>query len=112
MALLALVDGKDVMRPGVARLLHPAPQRGPLLARAIEEARDELHAIAEVGQGGRHFLGVRAFDHPWPSIGSTADTADFVFDPADRVPRNGAEHDRTAKGDASGIVDGLIEVAG
>src|SRR6478609_2066593 len=75
----------------------------------MQKALLALHRVAEVGERGGHLLGVGPFDDRLGVGVRAAEGADLVLDLAYRVAGDGRQHDRTAKGDATGVVVGVVE---
>src|SRR5262245_41718817 len=112
MPLLALVDRQNVVRPGVARPLHPAPDRGALLARKAHEALLQLHGVAEGGARGLALFGIGAADHGLPVRANLPQAADLGLDPAHREPGERRDHVGTAESYPAGVVADLVETRG
>src|SRR5690606_37548490 len=109
MAFLALVDRQDVVRPGIARLLHPLPDRRALLARAAHEAFLQHHTVAKTGKRGLDLVGIGAADDGAAMRREIAAGADDILDLADGVAGYRRQHVRAAECDPSRIVVDVVE---
>ena len=109
MAFLALVDRQDVVRPGVARLLHPRPHRWPLLSLEVHEALLERHLEAVDGERSFDFVGVSPLDPVAQVRGQVPVRVHGDLDLADRKAGDSREHVRPAKRHAPGVIARLVE---
>jgi len=107
MAVLAAMNGEQVINPRIARLLHPAPQRRPFLFFEMPEAVLQSHFPAELCCGRGDFHGAGALDGG--SVGNAAEAVNLAFDAADRKAGQCGQNVGTAERRAAGVVLDLVE---